>query len=76
MSFDCLAVEQLDIQSQVDEETWKSNYMGDDGKFTMYVDLVNCMFAKSSTEDEMNFNHFSFQAYDADSMFNYIRKNN
>jgi organic radical activating enzyme len=38
--FDNLACTQLDIQSLVDEKTWKSRYMGDDGTFTMFIDLV------------------------------------
>ena len=32
----------------------KNNYMGDDGKFTMFVDLVDMTFAKSSTETKEN----------------------
>ena len=33
----------------MDESTWKQFYMGDDGKFTMYIDTVNCEYAVSST---------------------------
>ena len=33
-------------------EDWKQFYMGDDGSATMYVDMVNREFAKSSTSTE------------------------
>jgi hypothetical protein len=38
--FDNLACQQLEIQSLVSEDIWKERYMGDDGKFTMFIDLV------------------------------------
>jgi hypothetical protein len=38
--FDNLACDQLDIKSIVNENVWSQRYMGDDGKFTMFVDLV------------------------------------
>ena len=52
VSFDNLAIEQLNLQSQIDPETWAEFYMGDDGQYTMYIDLVNKTFSKNSiTED-------------------------
>ena len=48
VSFDNLALEQLNVQYMVDKETWEQSYMGDDGKYTMYVDLVEEEFATSS----------------------------
>jgi hypothetical protein len=38
--FDNLACEQLNVRSLVGESTWNSRYMGDDGMFTMFIDLV------------------------------------
>lgn len=49
VSFDNLALEQLNVRNLVGEKYWQQFYMGDDGKFTMYVDLVKQEFSKSST---------------------------
>lgn len=49
MSFDCLAVEQLCLKDIVNKRDWERSYMGDDGKFTMYVDLVSETFGVNST---------------------------
>lgn len=48
VSFDNLALEQLNVREFVNEETWERFYMGDDGKYTMYIDLVKEEFATSS----------------------------
>lgn len=49
VSFDNLAIEQLDLANQLDKSYFDVHYMGDDGDFTMYVDLVAEQFALSST---------------------------
>lgn len=49
LSFDNLAIEQLNMKSCLSTEEWDRFYMGDDGQFTMYIDLVNGVFAKNST---------------------------
>jgi hypothetical protein len=49
MSFDNLAVKQLDIKSYLSPEEWDEFYMGTDGQFTMYIDAVSQEFAVSST---------------------------
>lgn len=49
LSFDNLALEQLNVKKYVSSEDWKAHYMGDDGSFTMYIDLVKEEFAKNST---------------------------
>ena len=49
VSFDNLAIEQLHIRNVIGEEKWKEFYMGSDGEYTMYVDLVKNQCAKSST---------------------------
>ena len=48
-SFDNLALQQLNVESLVDRDTWDTYYMGDDGTTTFYVDLVSMEYAKSST---------------------------
>lgn len=49
VSFDNLALDQLGVKHMVGDDYWQEFYMGDDGKFTMYVDLVAEEFASSST---------------------------
>lgn len=71
VSFDNLAIEQLDVQSLMSVADWESFYMGDDGSYTMYIDVVNREFAKSST---------SLTRYpltdDIEEMFNIVRSEN
>ena len=52
VSFDNLAVCQLDVKRLMTDKEWKEFYMGNDGQFTMYIDLVKREFAKSSTATE------------------------
>lgn len=69
MSFDNLAIEQLEPSRLMTEDEYKQFYMGDDGGYTYYIDLVNKQFAQSST---------STKRYelldDAQDMFNVIRE--
>lgn len=52
VSFDNLALEQLEINRFLSEEEWNEFYMGEDGTSTMYIDLVQEKFAKNSTFPE------------------------
>lgn len=56
ISFDNLAIEQLCIKDLLSDETWNLCYMGDDGKFTMYVDAVTNSYAISSRHDRVPLN--------------------
>lgn len=49
LSFDNLALEQLPVRQVVGEEIWQQFYMGDDGRHTFYIDMVEQEFARSST---------------------------
>lgn len=71
ISFDNLAIKQLDPKRLMTEEKWEEFYMGDDGKFTMYVDLVNKKFAKSSVST----NRYDITDNIVD-MFNIVRSEN
>lgn len=51
ISFDNLAIEQLCIRDIVGEDQWAKSYMGDDGQYTMYIDLVKNEYAISSTSE-------------------------
>lgn len=48
VSFDNLAIEQLKVQEQLPEKKWDRFYMGDDGDFTFYLDLVEGTFGRNS----------------------------
>ena len=52
ISFDNLAIEQLDVKRLMSKKMWKKFYMGNDGEFTMYVDAVNEKYAVSSVSEE------------------------
>ena len=49
ISFDNLALEQLNAKRLITPEQWDLFYAGDDGSFTYYIDMVNRQFALSST---------------------------
>lgn len=51
VSFDNLAIEQLEVQHLMTKEEWDEFYMGDDGSMTYYIDMVEQKFARSSTAD-------------------------
>lgn len=48
VSFDNLALEQLNVRRLLTEEEWGSFYLGDDGTSSFYVDLVNKYYARNS----------------------------
>ena len=56
VSFDNLALKQLDVQDLMSKETWDEFYMGDDGidgnqtSASMFIDLVEKKFAKNSCD--------------------------
>lgn len=52
LSFDNLAIEQLNVKSLMSDEEWAEFYMGDDGGYTMYIDMVNCNYGQSSTSTQ------------------------
>ena len=49
VSFDNLAIEQLNVRRLMTDEEWNEFYMGDDSEFTYFIDMVERKFAKSST---------------------------
>lgn len=68
ISFDNLALEQLRVKKLIDKDTWERCYMGDDGGYTMYVDLVSETFAKSSVSDRIPINSNNIE-----DLFNQVR---
>lgn len=73
ISFDNLGIKQMNLNRFFTREMWGKFYMGDDGKFTMYVDLVKKQYAMSSTSDK----RFDIKADDnTQKIFKKIRENN
>lgn len=52
VSFDNLGIEQLKPQRFMTEQEWSTFYMGDDGQYTMYIDMVKRQFARNSTAEK------------------------
>lgn len=52
VSFDNLAIEQLKVRRLFTTDQWNEFYMGDDGKFTMYIDAVEKKYALNSFAEE------------------------
>lgn len=70
LSFDNLAINQLDVKRIVPVEKWDEFYMSDDGGFTFYIDMVKGEFAKNSLSDE----RFPIGDLSIDEMFNFIQE--
>lgn len=52
VSFDNLAIEQLDVKRLLSDKDWNEFYMGDDGTMTFYIDMVEGTFGKNSLATE------------------------
>lgn len=48
VSFDNLAITQLDVKRLMSDEEWEEFYMGDDSEFTYFIDMVDGKFSKNS----------------------------
>ena len=73
VSFDNLAIEQLDVKRLMSDKEWDEFYQGDDGSSTYYIDMVECKFARSSTAP---FNKRYDLLDSVDEMFKVIRNEN
>ena len=71
VSFDNLAIKQLDLKRIVPEYKWNEFYMGDDSQYTFYLDLVDGKFAGNSLAPE---NERLDILDNVDEMFQKIRK--
>lgn len=52
VSFDNLAIEQLDVKDILTEKEWDTFYRGDDGNHTLFIDLVDEIYAKNSIQSK------------------------
>lgn len=71
ISFDNLAIEQLDVRSLISSKQWDEFYMGDDSEFTYYIDMVENKFSKNSVAPANE----KYDVLDSvDEMFKFIRR--
>ena len=73
VSFDNLAIKQLNVKSLMTDEEWNEFYMGDDGGFTFYIDMVDGTFGKNSLAPENE--RYPIGDLSIDEMFQKIRNN-
>lgn len=71
ISFDNLAIQQLNVRRLFTKEGWEKFYMGDDFVFTMYIDAVKQEFAPTSRSNKRK----SFSDYSLIDYFTKERKN-
>lgn len=50
VSFDNLALNQLDIKNYITKDIWEESYMGEDGQYSFYIDTVEKKYYKSSLD--------------------------
>lgn len=70
VSFDNLAIEQLQVKRLLSDGEWQEFYMGDDGDYTFYIDMVDGTFARNSLSQE----RYEIGNKSIDEMFNIVRK--
>lgn len=71
ISFDNLAIDRCNIRMLLNAETFNRVYMGDDGTHTMYIDLVDEVFAESSSINAVRFK--LFPTYTAQDVWDIVR---
>lgn len=72
ISFDNLSLEQLKVKEIIPEQQWNTIYMGGDGEYTFFVDLVKENFAKNSCEPENR--RYKIEGKTPQQMFDYLRE--
>lgn len=70
LSFDNLALDQLNVRRFLTDEQWQEFYMGDDGGYTFYIDMVAGKFAKNSLSTK----RYDIGNKTIDEMFSIIRE--
>lgn len=64
ISFDNLAIKQLELRRYFTDKAWEQFYMGDDFVYTMYMDAVEQNYAPSSTsKNRVSFDEVSLVKY-------------
>ena len=70
VSFDNLALMQLDVRRMFTDEQWEEFYMGNDGNFSFFINLVDGYFAKNS----LSLVHYPIENKSMDEMFEVIQR--
>lgn len=65
LSFDNLAIEQLNVKRLFTHDGWDKFYMGDDFTFSMYIDAVRQEYAPTSRSNNR-------KSFDSDTLINYF----
>ena len=71
VSYDNLALEQLNIKDYITKEIWDTHYMGEEGQFSFFIDAVEKKYYKSSTESK----GFDINNLTIKEMFENVKKN-
>ena len=70
VSFDNLALEQLEVKRLLTPEQWEQFYGGEDGTSTFFINTVDNYFAKDSMSDV----HYPIDNKTVDEMFQIVKK--
>jgi len=70
IGFDNLAIEQMKLSRLFTDEGWKKFYMGDEGTFSMYIDMVKQEYASHSTSPD----RYPVNGQGIKKMFQHIRQ--
>lgn len=70
ISFDNLALEQLNVRRLLTKEEWNLYFMGNDGLFSFYINLVDGTFSRNSLSDI----HYPINNKSVTECFNIVRK--
>lgn len=70
IAFDTLALQQLDVKTNVRSTVWKRHFMGEDGQLTMFVDAVSKTYGKSSTDTRRSIGNLTIKE-----MFQSLKEN-
>lgn len=74
LSFDNLAIEQLDVKSMFLSDTWEKIFMGNEGEFTYYVNLTDMTYGINSIAPSNERYEMKEQGYDSVQMFRYLKE--
>lgn len=74
VSFDNLALEQLDVKRLFSDKEWHKMYMGDEGQFTYYVNLSDMTYGINSMSSDDKRLKMEYEGYDSIKMFKRIRQ--
>ena len=69
ISFDNLALEQLEVENIIPPDVYEERFLGGDGEFSFYLNLVDMTFSKNSLSNE----HYKINGQTVKQMFHFIQ---